>query len=1026
MTGRATIRILALAGMLLACSSAFALNPAYDVSQYAHTSWKYRDGLAKGEIHSIAQTPDGWLWLGTEFGLVRFDGVKSAPWEPPPGQRLPSENVLGMIAARDGTLWIGTRNGLASWKNGTLTQYADLAGLAIFALLEDREGTVWVGAHGLPDGKFCEIRSGAVRCHPEMGGLGRGVLGLHEDANGSLWVGLGTGVWRWKRMPPEFYSVSQPNGVQRMADADDGGILISSPRIVGKLAGGKLSPAYRVPGTRPTSASPHILRDRDGGLWGGTYTEGIVHWHQGRTDVFSEPDGLSAIRVNALFEDREGNVWAATNKGVDRFRELPAVTYSGEQGLSSAPAGPSLAARDGSVWFTTNDALNRLQDGRLTAYRPSRASRSGGAPEILVAGLPAEFSGTSLSEDSRGRIWLASRTGTGYLDSGRFTHTAVPGGVMMSVSEDSAGDIWISNQDRGLFRWTEENGVERIPWEIFGRGDPADTLIPDRRNGGIWLGFFNGGIAWFRDGKPRAAYSAHDGLGAGRVSELRFDGEGALWAATDGGLSRLQGGRIATLSGKNGLPCDAVHWSLEDDNRSVWLKMPCGLVRITRADLSAWEASPDPAGWKIHPTIFDDSDGVASQSLSGSQTPHAAKSRDGKLWFWNLDGLGVLDPRHLPVNKLPPPVAIGQITADRKTYAPDAPLRLPPLVRDLEIDYTALSFVAPEKIRFQYKLEGHDRDWEEVGNRRQAFYTDLPPRRYRFRVRAANNSGVWNEAGASLEFSIAPAWYQATWFRALMAAAVLGLLAAFYQLRLLYLKRQFAVRMEERVGERMRLARDLHDTLLQSFQGVLLKFHAVTFALPDRPAEARKQLESAIDQARAAVTEGRDAIQGLRSSVALTNDLARAITTFGEGLASDQNGRQASGFRVAVEGSSRDLAPLIRDEVYRIAGEALRNAFRHSHARRIEVEIHYEPRMLRLRIRDDGKGIDPQVLSAGGRGGHHGLPGMRERAELVGGKLAVWSELHSGTEIELTIPSAIAYAKAQATGTGGHGNLIRE
>jgi signal transduction histidine kinase len=355
-------------------------------------------------------------------------------------------------------------------------------------------------------------------------------------------------------------------------------------------------------------------------------------------------------------------------------------------------------------------------------------------------------------------------------------------------------------------------------------------------------------------------------------------------------------------------------------------------------------------------------------------------------------------------------VHIKQITADRNTYAAGA--KLPALVREVEIDYTALSFVAPEKNRFRYKLEGYDRDWQEAGNRREAFYTNLFPRNYRFRVIAANNDGVWNEAGASLDFSVAPAYFQTTWFRLSVVAAVLAVLAGMYRLRLLYLKRQFDIRFEERVNERMRLARDLHDTLLQSFQGVLLKFHAVTFALPDRPAEARKSLESAIEQARAAVTEGRDAVQGLRSSTVVKNDLARAITTFGEGLASDQNGGHAPDFRVEVEGTSRDLAPLVQDEVYRIAGEALRNAFRQAGARRIEVGIHYEKWLLRVRVRDNGKGIDPHVVDAGGRGGHHGLPGMRERADLVGGKLAVWSELNSGTEIELTIPSNIAYAKS--------------
>jgi signal transduction histidine kinase/ligand-binding sensor domain-containing protein len=990
------------------------LNPAYDVSQYAHTSWKYRDGLAKGEVHSIAQTLDGWLWLGTEFGLMRFDGVKSTPWEPPAGQRLPSPNITPLIAARDGTLWIGTRNGLASWKNGKLTQYADLAGQAIFALLEDREGIVWVGAYGLPNGKFCEIRSGAVLCHSEMGGLGPGVLGLHEDAQGNLWVGLRTGLWRWKPGPPQFYSLLQPDGIQAMATGEDGKILISSRGMVSGLADGKFIRGYPLPGKKPPSYAPHLLRDRDGGLWGGTLTAGIVHWHQGRADVFSETDGLSSDHDTALFEDREGNVWVGTTKGLDRFRELPAVTFSMKQGLSSPPAGPALAARDGSVWFTTNDALNRLQDGQLVAYRPSRASVSAGVREIVVAGLPEAFSGTSLTEDSRGRIWLASRTGVGYLESGRFVSTAVPGGVMTAISEDSGGNLWIANQDRGLFRWSERNSVERVPWETFGRGDPADTLLPARGNGGTWLGFFRGGIAWLREGKVRASYSVNDGLGAGRVSELRFDGEGVLWAATEGGLSRLEGGRIVTLSGKNGLPCEAVHWSLEDDDRAVWLMMGCGLVQIARADLSAWQTSPDPTAGKIHPTVFDDSDGVVGRPVASGQTPHAGKSPDGKLWFFNADGVGVVDPRHLPVNKLPPPVAIGQITADRKTYAPDAQLRLPPLVRDLEIDYTALSFVAPEKIRFQYKLEGHDRDWEDVSNRRQAFYTDLPPRRYRFRVRAANNSGVWNEAGASLDFSVAPAYYQTTWFFSLCIAAGLASLAGLYRLRVQYMRRQFSLTLDARVAERTRIARDLHDTLLQSFQGVLLKLSSLRYIIPDRPAEAVESLEVMMDQARAAITEGRDAVQGLRSSTIVANDLARAIVTFGDNIAADYAGAPLPEFRVHVEGQSRDLAPLVRDEVYKIASESLRNAFRHAQARRIEVEVRYDPRQFRLRVVDDGKGIDPAVLSAGGRAGHHGLPGLHERAKLAGGKLSLWSLLGSGTEIELTIPAAIAYAKQAA------------
>ncbi len=276
---------------------------------------------------------------------------------------------------------------------------------------------------------------------------------------------------------------------------------------------------------------------------------------------------------------------------------------------------------------------------------------------------------------------------------------------------------------------------------------------------------------------------------------------------------------------------------------------------------------------------------------------------------------------------------------------------------------------------------------------------------------ACNNSGVWNEAGTSLDFAIAPAYYQTTWFRLSCLGAFLALFGALYQLRLRQVARQFNMRLEERVSERTRIARDFHDTLLQSFQGVLMKFHAVTYMLMDRP-EAQKTLETVIEQARRAITEGRDAVQGLRSSTVVTNDLARAISALGEELAADQTGQNCPEFRVQVEGTPRDLAPLVRDEVHRIASEALRNAFRHARAGRIEVEIRYDQRRLRLRVQDNGKGIDPKVLSGGGRAGHYGLPGMHERAKLVGGKLAVWSEVGSGTEAELTIPASLAYLKS--------------
>jgi signal transduction histidine kinase len=297
-----------------------------------------------------------------------------------------------------------------------------------------------------------------------------------------------------------------------------------------------------------------------------------------------------------------------------------------------------------------------------------------------------------------------------------------------------------------------------------------------------------------------------------------------------------------------------------------------------------------------------------------------------------------------------------------------------------------------------------------VVNDRQVQYSNLAPRHYTFRVMACNNSGVWNEGGASLEFSVLPAFYQTNWFRALCGAAFLFLLWGIYRLRVQQLQHQFAIGLEARVNERTRIARELHDTLLQSLQGLMLHFQTVIDLLPGRPVEALKTLEIAVDRADQAINEGRDAVQGLRASAVETNDLVSAVRILGEELRAADTNQNSVVFEVEVEGVPRNLHPILRDEVYRVAAEALRNAFRHAHAQRIEVEILYGEKWLRLRVRDDGKGIDPKLLSGDGRAGHYGLHGMRERAQLAGGKLVVWSKLDSGTEVDLSIPASTAYA----------------
>jgi len=768
--------LIALGILLACCSCAFALDPSLDLSQYAHSAWNTRNGFPRDIIHAIAQTPDGYLWLATEFGLLRFDGVRSVPWQPPADQHLPTNKIQSLLVARDGTLWIGTWKGLASWKDGKLTRYPELAEEIVFPLIEDWEGTVWAGGFAYnPPGKLCAIQRGVVKCYGEDGSLGNGVLGLYEDSKRNLWAGTRTGLWRWKPGPRKFYPIAgEEGGIQGLAEDDSGELLIALHGRVVRLHGGQLQTAYPYPAPARQSFARARLRDRDGGLWVGTTDQGLVHVHQGRTDAFGQADGLSGDTVTALFEDREGNVWVATHEGLDRFRDFPVPTISAKQGLSDVLVTSVLAAKDGSVWIGTADGLNRWKDGQITVYRKRN-------------GLPDDHM-ESLYQDHRGRIWVSTLRGVAYFENGRFVSIGgTPGGIVYAMAEDTARNLWVANLDHGLLQLSGGRTVRQIPWIGLGHKDVAMALAADPLQDGLWLGFFQGGVAYWKDNQVRASYTAASGLGKGAVSNLRVDPDGTLWAATEGGLSRLKNGRADMLSSKNGLPCDGVQWTIEDDDHSLWLYMTCGLVRLSRSEAKAWDSDPNRS---IQVTVFDASDGVRSGADKASESPKAGKSPDGKIWFMTFGGVGKVDPHHLPVNEVPPPVHIEQITADGKQYDATRGLRLPPRVRNLAVDFTALSLAVPEKVHFRFKLEGQDQDWREIVNERHVEYSNLPPGDYRFRVTACNNSGVWNGSGDTLDFSIAPTYWQTNWFRALGAAVALALVWLVFRLRIRQLQQQ--------------------------------------------------------------------------------------------------------------------------------------------------------------------------------------------------------------------------------------------
>ncbi|MGB9431174.1 MAG: two-component regulator propeller domain-containing protein, partial [Candidatus Acidiferrum sp.] len=812
-------------------------------------------------------------------------------------------------------------------------------------------------------------------------------------------AGAQSGLWRMRPGPPRQYRT--PTELIGINKCDDGRVLIALHGAgLLQLAGDKVE-SYPIQGTINSNRllrdsevdANRLLRDRDGGLWIGTVERGIIHVHHGRTDVFTKSDGLSGDVILSLFEDREGNVWVASTGGLDRFRELPVATVSVKQGLSSDATQSVLAATDGSVWVGSHEDLTRWKDGRATIFG-------------TASGLPDDAP-ESLFQDNGGRIWASTRHGLAYFKDGRFvTVNAVPGGEVHFITGDKAGNLWLAEHQR-LVHLLEGRLVEQIPWSELGRPQAAAILLSDGEQGGVWLGFWVGSLSYFKDRQLKLSYTAADGLGDGGVTDLLLDQDRALWAATElGGLSRIKDGRIATLTNRNGLSCDAVHWSIEDDDRSLWLYTSCGLVRITRAELDAWIADPKR---RIQTTVWDAADGVRLRSSAASAYgPRVAKSTDGKLWFVTGEGVQVVDPRHLAVNKLPPPVRIDEIVADHKLYWQNLPgavaqVSLPARTRDLQIDYTALSLVAPEKIHFKYKLEGQDTDWREVVNDRQAKYTNLPPRHYRFRVIASNNSGVWNEQGDTLEFSVAPAYYQTNWFRTLCVLAFVAMLWAVYRLRVRVLERHQAEigalnerLMKAQEEERIRIAGELHDGVLQRITSLSLRLGTATLGLPpdSEPKAEVREVENDLIQVGAEI---RQLSHELHPAMLQEAGLPAALSSYCEEFSS----LRGIPISYKADDSVEELSPGAALCIYRIAQEALGNVAKHAKAKQVEVRLTRSDSRVCLVVSDDGVGFN---RDGSGKAGGRGLINMRERVRQLNGTFEFESEPGHGTTVKAEVP----------------------
>ena len=770
---------------VLACPSANAVDPDRRISQYAHTAWRVRDGVFPGAPSAITQTTDGYMWIGTLGGLLRFDGVRFVRWTPPTGEHIPTTAVISLLGAADGSLWIGTASGLARWKDGNLLNFPETAG-RVNAIYEDREGTIWMARSRTRAGAVCKVTASVARCYGPKDGVPPYAGTLIGDNFGYLWIGTSTALIRWK--PGSSTSYELPGlksnvalaGITALAAAPDGSVWTGISK-----SGPGLGLEQWVSGTWKTLVTATLdsstlnfygalWLDRHSALWVGTEGDGIYRIHDGKVDRFRSADGLTSDTTESFFEDREGNLWVTTSEGVDCFRDIPVVNFSVHEGLTGDSIDSILAARDGTIWMGNHSGLDYLRGDVVSSIGPKN-------------GLPGSHV-TSLFEDHAGRLWVGVDNGLFVYERGRFRPILRRDGGAIGVVEDMIEDvdsrIWAvvvrvgPGNPVGLVqipdgRFATEIADQRLSFPISLAGDPED---------GLWVGLRKGGLARYRNGQLQLFPLKNTNA---QVLQVLANSDGSVLAATTHGLVERRGENQYALDHHNGLPCDRTYAIITDKHSTLWLYTECGLISIKSDDLQQWRAHPD---LKVRFDLFDAYDGA--QPYNAAFQPGATRSNDGRLWFANATVAQVIDPDRLYRNSIPPPVHIEDVIADRKSYSTRNDLHLPALTRDLEIDYTALSFVVPQKVQFRYKLEGYDREWQDPQTRRQAFYNNLRPGNYRFHVMASNNSGVWNEAGAELDFNIAPAWYQTTWFRGLGVLAFFTLLWAGYQMRVHQLQEQ--------------------------------------------------------------------------------------------------------------------------------------------------------------------------------------------------------------------------------------------
>jgi ligand-binding sensor domain-containing protein/signal transduction histidine kinase len=991
-----------------------ALDPNRALDHYGHQVWRTDSGLPQNTVHAILQTHDGCLWLGTDGGLVRFDGLDLVTFDTENTPQLANDTIYDLFEDKSGTLWISSASGLVSYRDGIFSAYSTGQGLPadiVWFTFEDRHQRLWAITSGGPavfHGRSFTPIAGAQAAAP----LNR--FALAEDTKGTLWLGGTSGVFAFDT------SASTPrltqhllSGVEAEAIEFDrqGTLWVGTSEGLESNGGGSLVHITSLGKAEVTALAP----DTDGSMWVGTAT-GLAHVTSGGVLLPSPPrDGIKE-RINRLFRDRQGVLWIAMERGVVRLHSHQVESFAANSALATNRVLSLYEDREGSLWLGTDSSgLNLLRDQKFTTYTTDD-------------GLSGNFV-RCVFQDANGELWIGTDgSGLNRRTPSGFTHYSTGDGlssnVILSLAGAPGGGLWVGTPNglNLLHPNLPHGGIVKLT-SASGLPDDFIRSLTTDRDGSLWIGTRHG-LAHLANGKV-TSYSQMDGLGSDFIGAIVRDGPD-LWVGTSGGLSRLADGRFTNYTTREGLSNNTItaiaqdhegslwlgtnggglnslrngriqavpaqpqrlpgtiYGMVDDGSGHLWLSSKTGIFRITTSGLDRGQAAV---------TAFGTADGMNIRECSGGGHPAAWKLEDGSLWFATLDGASSIYPAQAPENRMAPPVVIEKILVNDRALNPQENLILQPGTNRLEIGYAGLSFVAPQKVQYRYRLEGFDRSWIEAGTRRAAFYTNLPPGHYRFRVMAANNDGVWNTAGASFGLRLMPHYYQTWWFYSALAISFLLIGYLIYRWRVLQVETQWSAVLRERG----RIAREIHDTLAQGFVGISVQLELVARLLTQSAEAARGPLDQARALVRASLEEARTSIWNLRSQGAEAEDLPSRLSRNCTRIAAGSESR----VYLQVKGTYRPLERRVEEELLRIGQEAVANGVRHAGAVRIDVQLIYEAARVSLQVEDNGRGFTP---GAGSGPGHYGIRGMRERAGEIDAAFVLESAPGKGTRVLVEAP----------------------